>query len=222
MGKTRQRQGQQRQGQQRLGLQRQGRQYGLTLVELIATIVILSIALAGVSLAISNAVSRSGQALIQLRAVELAQSYLDEILGKRFDEKSAINGIPVCHDTAPPARQCTVEGPGTFGFNYASPVDPGENVRNRLDDVDDYDGMDEGDGGARPLQDAEGNDRVGYDNYRVQIAVRYIDVGSGETEENLGVNNELDDTYDAKLITVTVSYRGIAQGFVFSAYKANF
>lgn len=192
------------------------RQSGLTLIEMIATIVILAVALSGVSLAIQNALSRSGRELIQLRAVELAQSYLDEILGKRFDENSANNGIPVCHSMT--ARPCTDEG--SFGFDYGSPVDPTESSRGRLDDVDDYDGMDEGDGGARPLQDAEGMNRVGYENFRVQVAVRYIDVGVIEAE--LGDDNEMNDANDGKLISVTVSYRGISEGFVFSAYKSNF
>lgn len=199
-----------------------GRQYGLTLIEMIATIVILSIALAGVTFSVQNAVGRSGQELIQLRAVELAQSYLDEILGKRFDENSANNGIPPCR-SAPNPRVCTVEGPATFGFNYTTPVEPGESSRGRLDDVDDYNGMDEGDGGDRPLQDAEGSTRVGYDNFRIQIAVRYTDSGAGGAEENLGAPSHiLNYDYDAKLITVTVTYRGLSEGFVFSAYKANF
>jgi MSHA pilin protein MshD len=82
--------------------------------------------------------------------------------------------------------------------------------------------MDEGDGQILPLQDAQGNTRTGYDNFRVRVAVRYINVGVGEEEENLGVNNELDDQYDAKLITVTVSFRSDTAGWDFSAYKSNF
>lgn len=197
-------------------------QRGVTLVELIVTIVILAIALLGVSLAIQSGVSRSGQALVEVRAAALGQAYLDEILGKRYDENSSNNGVPPCRATAPPARQCTSEG--NFGFNYGSPVESGENSRVRLDDVDDFHGMLEGDGQALPLQDAEGNTRTGYENFTVAVSVRYINVAIGEEENGLVAVNPpaLDDQYDAKLITVTVSYRGLSEGFDFSAYKSNF
>lgn len=196
------------------------RQQGLSLIELIMTIVILGIALMGVTFMLQNSLGRSAEPLLQLRTVSLAQAYLDEILGKRFDENSHNSGIPPCRASAPPPRQCTAEG--SFGANYSSPVESGENSRSKLDDVDDYHGMDEGFGQLIPLQDAEGNTRTGYDNFRVQVNVRYINVGAAEEEENLGVNNELDDQYDAKLITVTVTHTNLAQGYDYSAYKANF
>ncbi|NQV71129.1 MAG: type II secretion system protein [Pseudohongiella sp.] len=196
-------------------------QTGITLVELIVTIVILAIALLGIAQAIQGGAQRSADTLVEGRAIALAQAYLDEILGKRFDENSANSGIPPCRPAAPVPRQCTAEG--SFGFNFTSPVEPGENSRSKLDDVDDYDGMDEGDGQTTPLQDVDGNDRNGYENFRVQVAVRYINVAMiGDEEFDLKINNELGDEHDAKLITVTVSHRAQPQGYKFSAYKANF
>lgn len=189
---------------------------------MIATVVILAIALLGVSLAIQTGVGRSGQTLIELRAAALGQAYLDEILGKRYDERSHASGIPPCRATAAPPQQCTAEV--NFGADYGSPVESGENSRSRLDDVDDYHGMIEGDGQALPLQDAQGNTRTGYDNFTVEVNVRYINVGAGEEEFDLVAVNPpaLDDEYDAKLITMTVTYRGLSEGFQFSAYKSNF
>jgi len=195
-------------------------QSGITLIELIVTIVVLGVALIAVSGILQGGGSRSSDITLQVRATALAQSYLDEILGKRYDERTRNRGIPPCRVSAPPARQCTAEA--SFGFNYGAPVETGENSRSRLDDVDDYHGMDEGDGQTLPLQDAQGNTRTGYENFRVRVAVRYINVGAAEEEENLGVNNELNDQFDAKLITVTVSFRGDATGWDFSAYKSNF
>jgi MSHA pilin protein MshD len=195
-------------------------QSGITLVELIVTIVVLGIALISVSGILQGGASRSSDITLQIRATALAQSYLDEILGKRYDEKTRNRGIPPCRASAAFPRQCTAEA--SFGFNYGAPVESGENSRFRLDDVDDYHGMDEGDGQTLPLQDAQGNTRTGYDNFRVRVAVRYINIGVGEEEETLGVNNELDDEFDAKLVTVTVSFRGDATGWDFSAYKSNF
>lgn len=193
-----------------------GCQQGTTLVELIVTIVVLSTSLVLITFALQGGILRSADPMVQLRAVALAQAYIDEIMGKRFDEKTANSGVPPCRDPAvmPPApRECTAEG--LFG------PDGGE-VRETYDDVDDYHGLDEGDGQVNPLQDAQGNTRAGYDNFRVEVDVRYIDLGGGEDEENLSIDNELDDQYDAKLITVTITYRGLSNGFKFSNYKSNF
>ena len=103
---------------------------------------------------------------------------------------------------------------------------PGTYSRNRWDDVDDYHGMDEGNGGLNALLDANGSARTDYDNFRVEVAVRYINLGLAVPAENeevgLPVNNELDDEYDAKLITVTVTEGGLADPVIYSAFKANF
>lgn len=194
-------------------------QQGLTLIEMVATIVILSIALVSLTLMINTGLSRSADTLIELRTATLAKAYLDEILGKRFDENSANNGIPPCRAPdgpggVPPNRECTVEG--SFG------PDGGES-RSSFDDVDDYTNIDEGEGGGGPLQDANGNTRTGYDGFRVVVDVRYINVAAGGDEEfGLGQNNELDDEYDAKVITVTVSHRLLSVPFPYTAYKSNF
>ena len=184
-------------------------QQGVTLIELIAVIVILAISLAGVTAAISSAISRSSDVMLETRAVALAQSYLDEILSRRFDERSAPRGIPPCR------TNCTDEV--DFG------PDGGESGRADFDDVDDYHGLDEGLGQANPLQDAEGNERLDYGNFRVRVEVRYLELGAGGSEENLATApNDLTDEQDAKLITVTVSHVERPDGWKFSVYKANF
>lgn len=190
-------------------LSRRLRQQGVTLIELIAVIVILAVSLAGVTAAISSAISRSSDVMLETRAIALAQSYLDEILSRRFDEHSAPRGIPPCRSN------CTAEG--SFG------LDGGETVRADFDDVDDYHGLDEGYDQANPLQDAEGNERLDYENFRVRVSVRYLDLGVGETEVSLATAlNDLTDAQDAKLITVTVSHIEQPDGWQFSVYKANF
>lgn len=190
---------------------------GITLVELVVTIVILAIALVGVTLTINQGISQSSNTLLELRAVALAQAYLDEALGKRFDERSRNRGVPPCRAPdgpggVPPNRECTT----VQGAN-------GSESRATYDDVDDYDDIDEGAGVSSPddtLKDAQGNIRSGYDGFRVTMDVRYIDVAT--TESGLGQNNELDDNFDAKLITITVSHSALSNDFVFSAYKSNF
>jgi MSHA pilin protein MshD len=186
-----------------------GRQRGLTLIELVAVIIILAVALIGVSAAISGAVSRSSDVLLETRAVALAQSYLDEILAKRFDERTAPRGIPPCRSN------CTDEV--DFG------LDGGESGREDFDDVDDYHDLDEGLDQATPLQDAEGMDRLGYDNFRVRVTVRYLQLGVGQPEEELASEpNDLTDVQDAKLITVTVNHASMFSEWSFSVYKANY
>ncbi len=199
---------------------RRARQSGLTLVEMIITIVVLAIALVSISQMLNGGLGRSADALIQLRTVSLAQAYLDEILGKRFDENSRNRGIPPCRgSTGPVARRCSQETgtpqPEVFGSD-------GTETRATFDDVDDYHNLSEGFGTGNDLEDAEGNLRTGYDNYTVNVSVRYINVGVGEEEESFNVNNELDDQYDAKLITVTIGHSALSQDFIYAAYKANF
>ena len=186
-----------------------GKQKGLTLIEMVLTIVILAISIITISGMLSSGVGRSADTTLELRSASLAQSYLDEILGKRFDENSAPRGIPPCRSN------CTLE------VNFGP--DGGE-VRQRFDDVDDYHGLDEGQGQLTPLQDSDGNTRTGYDNFRVRVSVRYMDIGASGEEENLAVAaNDLDDSEDAKLITVTVNFLSSGDdGVSYSAYKANF
>ena len=208
-------------------------QIGLTLIELVATIVLLSIALLGVAAGLQRGLGQSGEGLPQLQAVALAQSYLDEILGKRYDEKTRNRGVPPCRAPSlpgvPVARQCTFEA--SFGPDTGET--PASYSRVRWDDVDDYHGMDEGNGGANTMVDAAGNPRTDYDTFRVQVNVRYLNLGISPTplgilppvasdEATLPINNEWDDEFDAKLITVTVSDGGLSDPVEYSAFKANF
>ena len=83
----------------------------------------------------------------------LAESYLEEIMARRFDEATPLGGVPPC-------VACSVVGP-----------DGGE-TRAQYDDVDDYHGVDD-----QPPLDIEGNPRAEYAGYRVQVSVAYLDAG---------------------------------------------
>lgn len=83
-----------------LALQRQS---GVTLIELVITIVIVSVAIAGVVGAYSLVVGRSADTLYQSRSTALGQAYLDEILARRFGPGVGPGGNPPasgCNDTA--------------------------------------------------------------------------------------------------------------------------
>lgn len=176
---------------------------------MIATIVILGIALTTVTSMMVNSLSSGANTFEETRTTALARAYLDEILSRRFDENSHPSGVPAC-DGIGGSSGCTDDG--SVASNDFGP-DSGENSRDKWDDVDDYDGLDEGEGGViADLHDAENNVRSGYSDYRVQVSVVY----AGDIDP---VNK---DKTDAKLITVTVYTPPAAIGTEFQVYKANF
>jgi MSHA pilin protein MshD len=178
---------------------------GFTLIEIVATIVILAIALVGVASMVGLGSANSADTLLRTRAIALAESYLDEIQGRRFDERSAASGLDPCFGLMG-GDQCTDEV--DFGTDGGS-----ESSRDRYDDVDDYHGLAEGDGEVgMPITDAEGDTRTEYENFHVAVSVRY----AGDDPVLM-----LDPT-DAKLITVTVKTRNQAEGWEFSVYKGNY
>lgn len=135
----------------------------MTLIEMVITITILSIALVSITGVISASINRSANPLIQHKTVLLAQAYFDEILSKRFAEQTPVGGVP----PATSADVCVVGS------------DMGE-TRRQFDDVDDYDSLDE-----MPPQLQSGVTLNGYSDYRVQITV----ICSGTS---LGLTNNYD------------------------------
>lgn len=95
-------------------------QRGATLVELVITIVVISVAIAGVVGAFALITGRSTDPLNQIRAVALAQRYMDEILARPFDE-------------AAPAGQ-------RYGGGCRKTVDASRD-RDAYRDVDDFDAI---------------------------------------------------------------------------------
>ena len=79
---------------------------------------------------------------------------MEEILGRRYDERSPSGGVPPCSSTT---TACSTAG----AFN------DGE-TRAQFDDVDDYNGLVE-----QPPRDVNGNPRPDYDSYRVAVSVAY-------------------------------------------------
>jgi MSHA pilin protein MshD len=171
----------------------QRRSAGFTLVELVVTLMVISIAVLGISQALAFALSRQSDGLWQARAVALAQAYVEEIMARRYDEAAPVGGVPPC---APGAAACSSIGPD------------GES-RDAFDDVDDYHGLDE-----QPPRDATGQPRTGYAGWRAQVAVRYLDAAQVAA---LGA----DHPSDGKLVTVTVSPPGQTP-LSFSVLRGNY
>ena len=79
------------------------RQDGITLVETIVFLVVVSIALAAVVRSFTQSVQVSVDPLVRIRALDLAQAQLDEILARKFDENTPTGGIPACGTSGAPA-----------------------------------------------------------------------------------------------------------------------
>lgn len=118
---------------------------GATLVELVITIVIISVAIAGVVGAFALITGRSADPLNQTRAVELAQLYMDEIISKKYDDGTPQGGAPKN------SGSCNI---GPEGESRAT-----------FDDVDDYHNT-----SNSPPANAEAA-LVGYNNFAVDVTV---------------------------------------------------
>lgn len=131
---------------------------GATLVELVITIVVIGVAIAGVVGAFSLIAGRSADPLNQTRAVALAQIYLDEILSKKYDQATPVGGVPK-------ASGCSITP---------------ESDRADYDDVDDYHGVDD-----RPPENGEGNPLgAEYSNFRVAVSVQCAGTEVGLTSND--------------------------------------
>ncbi len=96
------------------------RQSGVTLIEMIITIVVLGIALSTLISALSGGIAQSATPLWEVRAMTLTQAYLDEILAMKFDGTQAVGGGVV-------SGACAISSDGQSRASF--------------DDVDDYNGL---------------------------------------------------------------------------------
>ncbi|HET6655439.1 MAG TPA: type II secretion system protein [Gammaproteobacteria bacterium] len=62
------------------------RQSGVTLIELVVSIVIIGIALAGVLLVFNRTVSTSADPMVQQQAISIGEAYIEEIIGKAYTD----------------------------------------------------------------------------------------------------------------------------------------
>ena len=168
------------------------KQRGFTLIELIITIIVTSIAFTALSVWMLGANRDSVDPVVSMRAATLGQAYLEEILSKRFDEQNSPGGVPRCNEAGQPA--CTATA--SFG--------PDGETREFFDDVDDYHGLSES-----PPRNNFGNARSQYNNFSVTINVSYDGGTFGLAAQEL------------KRIEVTVRTPS-GFPFVFTAYRGNF
>lgn len=206
-------------------------QRGISLIELIIFIVIISVALTGITLIYINATRYSADPMLRIRSIELAQSTLEEIMLKGYDHSTPVGGGCVrfpagssrCSaGTSPNATSQTI---ATFGS------EAGEN-RTTFNDIDDYHNLAYcGTGGTAaaacttpcsPLLDESGNNIASdYAGYAVCIRLNFA--GGAGTEINNVIpgtgNNVLAE--DAKRIDVIV-IDPLGSRINLSTYRLNF
>lgn len=174
-------------------------QQGVTLIELVISIVILSIAMVAVMNSFSVTMKHSADPLWRNKTLKLAQLYLDEILAKNYDHSTPVGGVPL---VASPS--CTA--------TYLGPDSPGGTLETRavFNDVDDYDqyGITDPDD-ARPTSLTGALDSS-YSSYSVTVSVEC----DGGTVAASGASH-------AKKVTVSITPPGQST-MTFAAYKGNF
>ena len=69
---------------------------GFTLIELIAFIVVVGLSLTTIGSVFQHSVIRIQDPLINSHLLSMAQSQLDEVLSRKFDENTPTGGVPVC------------------------------------------------------------------------------------------------------------------------------
>ncbi|MGS3151134.1 prepilin-type N-terminal cleavage/methylation domain-containing protein [Aeromonas sanarellii] len=165
---------------------------GFTLVEFIVGIVLLAVALTGILGLLINQAPQAVDPVQQVRAAQLAQRILGEVLQKSFDERSDHNGGRFrCGETAgtPPVTYPTCTDSANYGpDNVSNCPSSGECHPYQFNDMDDYQtsaicgkGLASCDGDWVPAnyfsaQSGQGLDESEYRQYGIRIRVSGVDL----------------------------------------------
>ncbi|MGD9603589.1 MAG: prepilin-type N-terminal cleavage/methylation domain-containing protein [Gammaproteobacteria bacterium] len=179
------------------------RQQGVTLVELVVSIVIVAVATVGLMMAVSATAGRSADPMVESQAGAIAQAYLDEVLQTGFcDPEFDPDGNPGtgCRE------ECSVSAcsGGCAGRSFSI-----EGTRARFDDVCDYDGL--RDSGAR---DRSGAALADLADYQVSIDVRDLGIGLGDPALS-------SDAGEVLRVEVTVAHPALGVTYRVSGYRSN-
>lgn len=198
---------------------------GISIVELIIFILVMGIAFTGVMSVFVNAQRYSADPMIKIKTIELAQSFMEEILLKSYDERTPTHGG--CVDNmantrcGPAANIPDAGAPTNADFDF----EPGE-TRRLFDDVDDYHNIAYcGTGGAADaactaacvdlIDEQENNIAAEYPGFGICIRITFDGNGINSGAGIAVLNN------DAKRIDIILTDpRG--SDLTFSAYRTNF
>jgi MSHA pilin protein MshD len=192
-------------------------QHGFSLIEIIAGIVVLSIAFSIFTSLIYPLANQSARQVHQIKAAELGQSMINEIIAKAFDENSdKSGGIYRCsEDSNNDGKIKEIDGEAQCSTIMA---DEESGEREQFDDVDDYNNLSIIESSLGD-EDSLNDFYVGYQiNVKVINDSNYDGVNDSNSEDN---NDFKDNIFTAKLITVTITTPEDFD-FVFAVYRANF
>ncbi len=165
---------------------------GFTLMETIISIIIVAVAVVGILSVIYNVTQKGINPVMELKACELGQAMLDEIMLKRWDEDTPLGG-------------------GHIDVSLANiGTETGETNREDFDDVDDYNGYSDGTG-SEPLKDEAGNVLTGFTGFSRSVTVTF--------EKPTGAPSGI-DSRNYKKITVKVTLP-TGEEINFVSYKTN-
>ena len=136
---------------------------GFTLIEIILFIVVFTVGVTGIMTIFYNTVSRTADPLLRDKAIQVAQSVMDEIYGKKWDELTPNGGDNISVGTA------------TIGAEETNIDD--------YDDVDDYNGLDCTTCDSNCFTDITCN-------YNVKVSVNFVSIdSSGNIVDNSSNTN---------------------------------
>ncbi|MHB1014553.1 MAG: type IV pilus modification PilV family protein [Desulfurivibrionaceae bacterium] len=185
---------------------------GFTLIEIVITIVILG----GVSLILLpffNAITHGPDPVIRERAISLGQAMMDEIMAKKWDQKTPMGGGPICTGESPSqiVRPTLIDACVTTA-TPATTLGPDGETRTDFNDVDDYNGLSETD--TFTDQDGATTTLTGFSR---RVTVRYIASNANPIDQNTPAAA---GTTDTKLVVVTVT-SPLGETFYFVAVACN-
>jgi MSHA pilin protein MshD len=121
------------------------RQHGLSLIELVMAIMIISVSVAGVLMVFSNSVRNSADPMVRKQAVTIAESMLNEVLAQPFSYCDPQD--PVNNSATPPASTAACTGGAAASQDKGGaalgpqPASEGRfNTTDPFDNVADYNG----------------------------------------------------------------------------------
>ena len=181
------------------------RHKGFTLIETIVGMVVLAISFSVLTTLIHPVAQQSAAQLHQVKAAELAQSVLNEIQNKAFDDNS---------DMAGGRDRC---GEGTINCTTGTGPE-GAETRAVYNDVDDYNGLEFGDlYGKGDIENSQGQAIALYLGYSMRISVR----NDANYDGSFPTTPLPKAISTAKLITITIT-TPTDFSMSFSTYRANF
>ena len=162
------------------------KQSGVTLVELVITIVVLGIALSALVSSLSQGIGQSSTPMWEGKALELQQAYLDEILAMAFDDATPVGGGEVLAADNP----CTLSNEGQARTNF--------------DDVDDYNGLND----TPPVLIDSTIDMSQYAQYQVTAGVSCAGTEVGLSNDRLAKRITVTVTAPAGVSRTVSVYKG--------------